>query len=472
MKKMRTEFIDGAVKHSQADPKLAEKFWTQLEEFANYCFNKSHAACYGLISYWTAYLKAHYPEAFMAALMTSDQNDIDRVAIEINECKHMGITVLPPDVNEGFVEFAVVPGKKEIRFGMAAVKGVGVGAVEEILRTRDADGKFSSVEDFAKRVNTNRFNKKAWESLIKSGGFDSLANRSDLLFNLETIQAFASKLQKEALNGQTDLFGDLADSSQIKSTIALQTSPLKHSERERLAWERELMGLYISAHPLDNYDTYFEEQTVPLTQVIADFDGKSLIVGGLISTIRTIVTKNGSKMAFVGIEDKFDEAEIIVFPNLYKKVGSKLIRDAVIRVEGKVSGKDRNGNTESDAKIIADDIQLITDQELRDYKSTGQKMAILKNNEKVQTKRVILKPEHKTTIIPKKLYVNINDPDDYDSLLSLKKICSIYTGISDIVLVLGAEKKSAIKLPFGVDLSKELITELSKLLGDDKVIVK
>jgi len=127
MRKVKVDFVQGAISFSGADPKLAEKFWDQLEEFANYCFNKSHAACYGLISYWTAYLKANYPEAFMAALMTSDRDDIDRLAIEIAECKHLGITVLSPDVNEGFVEFAVVPGKKEIRFGMSAVKGVGVG---------------------------------------------------------------------------------------------------------------------------------------------------------------------------------------------------------------------------------------------------------------------------------------------------------------------------------------------------------
>ncbi len=474
MKKMRTEFIEGAVKYSQADPKLAEKFWTQLEEFANYCFNKSHAACYGLIAYWTAYLKAHYPEAFMAALMTSDQNDIDRLAIEINECKHMGITVLPPDVNEGFVEFAIVPGKNEIRFGMAAVKGVGVGAVEEILRTRDKDGKFKSVEDFAKRVNTSRFNKKAWESLIKSGGFDSLGDRSDLLFSLDTIQAFASKLQKEAISGQTDLFGDMDDVSQIQPTMNLQTSPIKHSDRERLAWERELMGLYISAHPLDNYDSYFEEQTIPLIKLTSDMDGKTLTVGGLISTVRTIVTKNQSKMAFVGIEDKNGEAEVVVFPNLYEKIGQKLIRDAVVRVEGKINGKDRDGNIGSDAKIIADDIQFVSDQELKDYKPNGIKMSKPKVDKinSVQTKRIA---SEQITIKPpttKKLYVHINDPDDHESLLSLKKVCNDYVGESDIVLVLGEEKKSAIKLPFKVDLSKELVMDLSQLLGKDKVVVK
>jgi DNA polymerase-3 subunit alpha len=477
MRKVRTDFIEGAVKHSNADPKLAEKFWTQLEEFANYCFNKSHAACYGLISYWTAYLKAHYPEAFMAALMTSDQNDIDRLAIEISECKHMGITVLSPDVNEGFIEFAIVPGKSEIRFGMAAVKGVGVGAVEEILRTRDADGKFTSVEDFAKRVNTSRFNKKAWESLIKSGGFDSLGDRSDLLFNLETIQAFASKLQKEAISGQTDLFGDLIGTALIQPTMSLQSSPLKHSDRERLAWERELMGLYISAHPLDNFDAYFEEQTIPLTQITSDFDGKSITVGGLISTVRTIVTKGGSKMAFVGIEDKNGEAEIIIFPNLYEKIGTKLIRDAVVRVEGKISGRDRDGNVGSDAKIIADSVQFITDQELRDYESTGKKMTKPNVSDKVQAKRIVSEPLVSKPLvvqakIPQKLYVHINDPDDHESLLSLKKVCSDYTGDSDIVLVLGIEKKSAIKLPFGVSLSKDLIAELTKILGNDKVIIK
>jgi len=171
MAKMKTKFVDGAVELNGAKRDDMEVFWKQLEDSAAYCFNKSHAACYGLISYWTAYLKAHYPEAFMAALMTSDADDTERLAIEITECKHMGIKVLSPDVNESFVEFAVVPGKKEVRFGMAAVKGVGVGVVEEILRARQ-DGKFASVEDFAKRVSTQKVNKKAWESLIRTGAFD------------------------------------------------------------------------------------------------------------------------------------------------------------------------------------------------------------------------------------------------------------------------------------------------------------
>ena len=332
MKKVKPEFVEGAVKVGGATREMAETFWSQLEEFANYCFNKSHAACYGLIAYWTAYLKAHYPDAFMAALMTSDHDDTDRLAIEMTECKHMGIDVLSPDVNESFIEFAVVPNEHKIRFGMSAVKGVGVGAVEEVLRARE-EGAFSSVEDFAKRVSTSKFNRKAWESLIKSGAFDDIGDRSDLLFNLDAITAFASKLQKEAASGQTDLFGMLGgEGSGVQSMLNLQKAPVQHTDKERLAWERELLGLYISAHPLDKYETYLSEQAQPLTQLIPEYDSRTMTVGGIINSVRTIVTKSGSKMAFVGIEDKFGEGEVIVFPNLYEKVGAKLQQDAVIRV--------------------------------------------------------------------------------------------------------------------------------------------
>ncbi|HMI08781.1 MAG TPA: DNA polymerase III subunit alpha [Candidatus Saccharimonadales bacterium] len=487
MRKVKVEFVDGAIKHGGSDKATAEKFWDQLEEFANYCFNKSHAACYGLISYWTAYLKAHYPDAFMAAVMTSDQDDIDRLAIEIGECKHMGIRVLSPDVNESFVEFAIVPGQSEIRFGMAAIKGVGVAAVEEILRARQ-DGKFAGVEDFAKRVSTSKVNKRAWESLIKSGGFDKMGDRSDLLFNLETIQGFASKLQKEALSGQTDLFGSMGDTASLQPTITLQTAPTKYTEKERLTWERELLGLYISAHPLDNYDAYFEEQTIPLMQMTPEVDGKKATIGGLVSTVRTIVTKSGTKMAFVGLEDKTAEGEVIIFPNLYEQVGAKLVQDAVIRVTGKISARDRDGNLGTDAKMIADEVVIVSDEELRGYESTGRKMNAPKVSNKVKAMRVsggtskkldsavtepIEKPRPIMDIPPmKKLFVHIRNPDDHEALLALKQICSRYPGVSDIVLVLGEDKKSAIKLPFRVESNEALMGELVIQLGEDCVALK
>lgn len=488
MKKVKPEFVEGAIKHGGATKEVAEKFWDDLEEFANYCFNKSHAACYGLIAYWTAYLKAHYPDAFMAALMTSDQDDIDRLAIEINECRHMGIKVLSPDVNDSFVEFAVVPDKSEVRFGMAAVKGVGVGAVEEILRARE-DGKFTSVEDFARRVSVSKVNRRAWEALIKSGAFDKLGERSDLLFNLEPLLAFASKLQKEALSGQTDLFGGIGEVEGLKPSITMQTAPVKHTEKERLTWERELLGLYISAHPLDNYDAYFEEQTIPLSQMRPDVDGKKATIGGLISTVRTIVTKSGSKMAFVGLEDKTSEGEVIIFPNLFEQVGAKLAQDTVVRISGKITARDREGNLESEAKMIADEVMVVTDEELRSYESTGRKMPAPKMSAKVKAERIqAIKgggakvveeaaPEYKPKPTmdmpePKKLFVHIKNPDDQNALISLKQICSQFNGTTDIILVLGEDKKSAIKLPFRVDGSDELISSLVKEFGEDCVALK
>ena len=501
MKKVKPEFVEGAVKVGGATKEIAETFWTQLEEFANYCFNKSHAACYGLIAYWTAYLKAHYPDAFMAALMTSDHDDTDRLAIEITECKHMGISVLSPDVNESFVEFAVVPNENKIRFGMSAVKGVGVGAVEEVLRARE-DGPFTSVEDFARRVSTSKFNRKAWESLIKSGAFDDMGDRSDLLFNLDSITSFASKLQKEAASGQTNLFGMLGgdDAASVQSTLHLQKAPVKHDDKERLMWERELLGLYISAHPLDRYETYLSEQTQPLTQLVPEYDSRMMTVGGIISTVRTIVTKSGSKMAFVGIEDKFGEGEIIVFPNLYEKVGAKLVQDAVIRVSGKNSARDRDGNLGNESKLIADDIIAITDNDINGYESTGRKMDAPKISSAVKKERReayrnqkngvspksavkndAAKPQPKTHSAPvnvapeipaSKLFVYIKDPNDHSRLVKMKSVCGENAGTTDVVLVLGEKEKSAMRLPFKVDANDNLLSQLKNTLGEECVALK
>lgn len=501
MKKVKPEFVEGAVKVGGATKEIAETFWTQLEEFANYCFNKSHAACYGLIAYWTAYLKAHYPDAFMAALMTSDHDDTDRLAIEITECKHMGISVLSPDVNESFVEFAVVPNENKIRFGMSAVKGVGVGAVEEVLRARE-DGPFTSVEDFARRVSTSKFNRKAWESLIKSGAFDDMGDRSDLLFNLDSITSFASKLQKEAASGQTNLFGMLGgdDAASVQSTLHLQKAPVKHDDKERLMWERELLGLYISAHPLDRYETYLSEQTQPLTQLVPEYDSRMMTVGGIISTVRTIVTKSGSKMAFVGIEDKFGEGEVIVFPNLYEKVGAKLVQDAVIRVSGKNSARDRDGNLGNESKLIADDIIAITDNDINGYESTGRKMEAPKISSAVKKERReayrnqkngvspksavnndATKPQPKTHSAPvnvapeipaSKLFVYIKDPNDHSRLVKMKSVCGENAGTTDVVLVLGEKEKSAMRLPFKVDANDNLLSQLKNTLGEECVVLK
>ena len=232
-----------------------------------------------------------------------------------------------------------------------------------------------------------------------------------------------------------------------------------------------------------------------------DIDGKKVTIGGLVSTVRTIVTKSGTKMAFVGLEDKSSEGEVIIFPNLFEQVGAKLIQDSVVRVSGKVSARDRDGNLGSDAKMIADEVIEVTDKELRDYESTGRKMEAPKMSAKVKAMRVAefkakhtgggevaapatTAPEEKPTAVTekprpildipviKKLFVLIKTPDDHDALLALKQTCSNYVGKTDIILVLGSEKKSAIKLPFKVDASDALIGDLVKLLGEDCVVLK
>lgn len=498
MAKIKPEFIDGAMANNpDVTRDLMEQFWSQLEEFANYCFNKSHAACYGLIAYWTAYLKAHYPSAFMAAVMTSDADDTDRLAIEISECQHLGIKVMNPDVNESFVEFAVVPENGNIRFGMSAVKGVGVAAVEEILRARE-DGKFTSVEDFAKRVSSRICNRKAYEALMKSGAFDQFGDRSDLLFNLDTIMAFAQKIQKEAASGQVDLFGALLDSgAQVADalpSIQITEAPTKYSAKEQLMWERELLGLYLSAHPLDKYDTYFAEQTTPLDSLTPDMDNARVTVGGVVSTLRSIVTKSGSKMAFLAIEDKSGEGEVIVFPKLFEEVGSQLDQDLVIKAEGKVSGTDRDGNRLGDAKVIADTITIVTDDELDNYKPTGRTMG--KPKADVSTKRVAKTKTATSKLSPnepklavktvqskydykpieesntKKIFVHVKDPSDGDKLLTMKQKFGEFDGDDEIVLVLGADKKDAIRLPFTTRVHDDLISAISEIYGAECVAVK
>lgn len=510
MKKMKDEFIDGGVKHSGADRVKMEKFWDHLEEFANYCFNKSHAACYALIAYWTAYIKAHYPDAFMAALMTSDADDTDRLAIEIAECKKMGIEVLGPNVNDSYKNFAIIPFENKIRFGLLAVKAVGVGAVDAVLEARKIDGRFNTVLDFSKRVNSRMFNKRAWDSLIMTGAFDEYGSRSDLLFNLEKIQAYGSKLQKEALSGQVDLFASLGDAGgamKVNPEIELQTSPQQHAEKEQLMWERDLLGLYISAHPLDKYSAYFQEQTQPLKSVQPDFDGKRATIGGIVIDLRTIITKTGSKMAFVKLEDKSDDAEVIVFPNLFAEVGAKIQQDAVLKISGKISARDREGNLKADAQMIADEILVVTDDELETYESTGRRMDGLKVTKKPPKQKVMAnrtnaangktwqpknngqptsggnysKPAQAAPANPaksaenytaeklKKLFVHIKDPNDHEALLEVKKRCNKYPGLEDIILVLGTDKKSAIRMPFKIDSSSKLPAELVQVLGEDCV---
>lgn len=498
MNKMKPLFVEGAVKVGGATEEIAETFWSQLLDFANYCFNKSHAACYALVAYWTAYLKTYYPDAFMAALMTADMRWTDRLAIEMTECKRMGIPVLGPDINESYADFATVGKEKKIRFGLAAIKGMGTALAEEVIEERDKNGPFKSICDFAKRVNATKFNKKSWESSIKTGVFDSFGDRSDLLFNLDKIQAYGNKMQKDAASGQTDLFGAMGAAAEIPE-VEIQPAPTKYTDKEQLMWERDLMGLYISAHPLDKYDDYFREQTMPTNEIKPNLDGASVIVGGLITNVRTLITKSGSKMAFVKIEDKAGEIEVTVFPRTFEEVGAKLVVDTVVKVSGKVNARDRDGVLTDEAKINAEEITVVTDEELDNYESTG---ATLKTPTKgvAQKKsygktaatsvggggggyrRSAEKPatQFKTSesdinaqpLKPKKLFVRVEDSSNTKALMDLKKMCGTYPGLSEVILVVGPEKK-AMRMPFKVDVDESvLVSGLKEIFGEEGVIAK
>ena len=504
MNKVKPQFIEGAVKIGGATEEIANTFWDQLLEFANYCFNKSHAACYALVAYWTAWLKTHYPDAYMAALMTSDMRWTERLTIEMTECKRMGMKVLGPDINESYADFGIVGQTRTIRFGLAAIKGMGKALAEEVIEVRDKDGKFKSLFDFAKRVPATKFNKKSWESSIKCGVFDSFGfSRSDLLYNLESIQAYANKCQKDQASGQTDLFGMMGAAAEIPEP-EIKPAPTQYTDKEQLLWERELMGLYISAHPLDKYDKYFEEQTMPIAEIKPALNGASVIVGGIITDVRTLITKSGSKMAFVKIEDKSNEIEMVVFPRTFETVGAKLVADTVIKVTGKVNATDRDGNMTDEAKINAEEIDVVTDEELNSYESTGAKL-------KVPTKGVPQKPRGKTAaqnvnagngsgghgggrrgggssapathfatsasgvggtpIKTKKLYIRVLDPSNKQALVDLKTSCSRFPGMSDVILVIGPDKK-AMRLPFRCDCDAKLLSELKEIFGEEGVVAK
>ncbi|MDO5480655.1 MAG: DNA polymerase III subunit alpha [Candidatus Saccharibacteria bacterium] len=489
MKKVKPEFIKGAVEVGGATEEIAEKFWGQLLEFANYCFNKSHAACYALVAYWTAYLKAHYPDAFMAALMTADMRWTEKLAPEIAECKRMGLKVLGPDINQSYAEFGIVGGKKTIRFGLGGVKNVGKALIEEIvIPERDKNGPFKDIYDFAKRVDSTKFNKKTWEAAIKTGAFDSFGiSRSDLLFNLEAIQAYGAKMQKDAQTGQMDLFGMMGQAGEIAKP-EIKPAPVQSTEKEQLLWERELMGLYLSAHPLDKYDTYFDEQCHPMGVICPENQDKTAVVGGIITNVRTILTSKGDKMAFVRIENKTREVEIIVFPKVYATCGAKLEIDTVIRAQGQIDAKDRNGAMTSDAKIKAEIVEVVSDEILENYKSTGTRLAMpwtdRKNDEepwrkwrkKTASSGQIEAPKVLKSI-PKdprkqKLFLLVKSLDDTEILTKIRQLGEEYMGMQDVILVVieNGEKKP-LKMPFRVDICSDLLDELERLLGKTSVKV-
>jgi DNA polymerase-3 subunit alpha len=448
------KFIEGCIKQGLTKEQ-AITLWAQIQPFADYSFNKAHATCYAQIAYWTAYLKAHYPQEFMAALLTSDFDDIDRLAIEINECTHMGLTVLAPDVNESFIEFAVVPGDNKIRFGLKAIKNVGSAAAQEIVRVRE-EGKFLSLEDYLTRVNSKIVNRKGLESLIKTGAFDSFSDRQVLLNNLDLVVAFASKQQKLADSKQLDLFGNVIDnpSTVISTKLELDMSGASSDEdkKQYLAWERELLGIYLSQHPLKEYEDILKFSTTSVIDISRFVDDQKVTLGGMIGDIREITTKKGQKMAFIKFEDLSGEIEMVAFPKTYATLESQLKRDNILKIVGKVSSRSSNqGGDGSKSIIIEEASELAASGSNQSLAGPG---AMSINQSKEDT-----------------VYIRLADANDGKLLIDLKRTIDKFSGSGKVIMVLGEkENRQAIKIPGGFDHSNpDAYNELSLVVGQDNI---
>jgi len=349
MSKLKEPFMVGCEANG-VDRKVAEDLWVENERSAEYSFNKAHAACYALISYRTAYLKANYPAEYMAALISSVMDTKDKVPFYVAECESMGLEVLPPDVNSSQRDFAVVEGK--IRFGLSAVKNVGENAVRAIIEARETDGRFISIWDVAERVDAQHVSSRVLESLIRAGALDSTGDpRRGMLLVLDQAVQSGRKAQADRHAGQTNLFEGLADASVGGGGVGSHP-PVPAGEfekKELLAGERETLGLFVSSHPLsDIADQLRRKVDVPIRELENRKEGETVTIGGLVSSVRQTMTKKGDPMAFVQLEDTTGVVEVVVFSKAFTAARPLLEQDRIVIVKGRV---DQRGGGET--KLVA-----------------------------------------------------------------------------------------------------------------------
>lgn len=353
--KHQAKFVEGASQGGMPR-ETAEAIFADWEEFARYGFNKSHAADYGVIACQTAFLKAVYPAEYMTALLSVSQHDTDKVALYVADCRRMGLAVLPPEVNRSQLDFTIEDrpeGKPSVRFGLGAVKNVGEGPVAALMRARGADGPFGSLDDLAQRVDLRLVGKRALESLIKVGALDAFGKRTAILDSLDRLVSASGTHFRAAEAGQISLFGALGGAL---DTVKLSASVSDVPRREQLNWEKELLGLYVSDHPLSPViDELRDAATHFSGELTEDMQGQAVRVAGLITSIRPYQTKSGKAMGFVALEDLQSTLELVVFPRAWEKVAGWLKTDQIVVVDGKV---DAQGGT---PKILVDSISTQLD---------------------------------------------------------------------------------------------------------------
>lgn len=468
--------------------KIADQLWQYLLPFADYGFNKAHAAGYALIAYWTAYLKTHFPCEFIAGLIQSDIDDMDRLAVDIDEADHMGIPILPPDINESDALFRIEKtpeGKRGIRFGLQAIKNFGHNIAQAIIDEREANGKFESFEDFLIRVQHKDLNKKAIEALAKAGALSQFCEVNKVLYNIESILKFIRDEQEAANTMQGNLFATMGD-DMVKAQLLLdhrEPAP----EKQKLMWEKEYLGYYISGHPFKSIENYFKEVAAPYEQ-LKNFDEQFRKVVGQIAAIKKIVTKKGDPMAFVRLENTKETLEVIVFPRTYEEVGALLEDDLPVIIEGKVSVEG------DEVSFIANKLEIIKhetiEQQALDFnKVTGEdpkrrfyKKKEDKKEEPVKTANTVVQnvaaqnqqtqqqgSSKQVQQAGAGVYIQVAAVPNQDTLLQMKSVFDAFPGNQDLYLDIAGKK---VKTKTQVAYSDELKNQLETLINGGKVVCR
>ena len=443
MAKQREKFITGCRERNTA-PAKAERVWELMEKFAGYGFNKSHAAAYGLVAYQTAYFKANYPVEFMAALLTSEMGDTDKIVKYIEECRAMGIQVVPPDVNVSAVQFSVAG--DTVRFGLAAIKNVGEAAMQSILKARSGEGSFKTLEDFCARVDLRLVNRRVVESLIKAGAFDSLGlTRAHLLATTDTALESGQRQQRDRAEGQGSFF-EILPAAPVRASAPAEITPEWETD-QRLAFEKEVLGFYISGHPLARYRGVVEPLGITTSaDLAAKGHGARVILFGLANGLKETSTKGGNRMAFFTLEDMEGTVEVTVFPEPFKTAAACLRSDEAVLVRGRVDDGDKG------RVVLAEDVRLL-EQALAE--SGG-------------------RPKNGGVSEPNACRIRVTPGEDPSAALAaVRQLCGEHPGRVPVFLhlVLGGQEVVVRTRGLSVDGSKELLTAGETLLGPGNISV-
>ena len=382
----KEKFVKGALAQGISQ-EVADQLFSFVEPFALYGFNRAHSTSYGVISYWTAYLKAHYRSEFMAAVMTSGQSDLDSIAKFIAECEHAGIKVLPPSVNKSFTDFAVVKETGEITFGLNAIKSVGRKVSDTIVEVRKNSGEYKSLTDFVERAGRDVVNKKTMEGLILAGALDAFGERKQLFENIDAMLEYASRHYSNVNANQMGMFDD-SQMGVAAEIVLKKVDPA--TDKERLAWEREYLGTFVSDHPIKEMMPKLSGLVRTIESLSHRDDNKVLRIAGIVTRVQKVFTKKGEPMVFATIEDLTGAMETIVFPKTLEETKKLWERDKALIIAGKVNVKEHTEEVDdemvvvTEPKIIADDVREIDDKEIAKLKEVDAMMGGGKKPEVVQ----------------------------------------------------------------------------------------